>query len=162
RYGMQLDPWLERFSRDQLMILVFEEYMSERREGAAAAEVFLGVDARPELIDPEARHNAAENRRAARGALRAIGESDLYSRIGRRWIPVTVRQRLARRLLPPAPPRPAPPSAETVDRILEATRPDCQRIADLLGRAGPVWDEQQTRERYRQRREAVRPAPAVS
>lgn len=160
RYGMQLEPWLQHFDRDRLMILVFEEYMSERRQGAAAAERFLGVDPRPELVDPEARHNAAESRHAVPGPLRAITRSEMYSRIGRRWIPATVRRTLARRLLPPAPPRPAPPSADTVDRILEATAPDCQRIAELLGRAGPVWDVQQTRERWRWRREAVTPSPA--
>jgi len=160
RYGMQLEPWLDRFSRDRLMILVFEEYMSRRREGAAAAQAFLGVDPRPELVTPEARHNAAEDRRATPALLRSITRSGYYSRVVRRWTPAPLRRSLARRLLPPAPPRPAPPSAETVERILEATRADCQRIGELLGRDGPPWDEDQTRERWRQRREAFTRGPA--
>lgn len=159
RYGVQLEPWLQEFGAGQLKVLVFEEYMSQRRQGAAEAQQFLGVEPRPDLIDADARHNAAEDRRRAPGVLRALLESDSYSRIGRRWIPISLRRAVGRRLLPPSLARPAPPSAETVDLILEATRADCQRIAELLGRSEPIWDEEQTRSRWRQRREGVTPAP---
>jgi len=160
RYGTQLAPWLQFFGPERLMIIVFEQYMSRRREGAAAAPAFLGVEPRPDLLDVESKYNAAEDRRTSAPLVQALLKSDSYSRIGRRWIPVQVRRSLARRLLPPAPPRPAPPSAETVDFILDATRPECAQIAGLLGRAGPIWDEAETRQRWAQRRDAAKPAPA--
>lgn len=160
RYGMQLEPWLERFARDRLHIIIFEEYMKNRQAGAAAAEAFLGVDPRPDLIDPDARHNTATDRRATPPLLRAITRSESYARIGRRWIPESVRSSLRQRLLRPAPPRPAPPTEETVNRILEATRADCARIAELLGRSQPPWDEEEARRRWRQRRDQATPAPA--
>jgi hypothetical protein len=159
RYGMQLEQWLERFRREQLMIIVFEEYMGDRRGGAGAAQRFLGVDPRPELVDPDARHNAAEQRLRMPGPLRLMTESDYYSRVIRRWVPSSLRRAVARRVLPVAPPRPAPPSAETVNRILKETRADCHRIAELLGRSGSPWDEQETRDGWARRRAEVTPAP---
>ena len=159
RYAMQADAWLAHYPAERLRLIVFEEYVRRRRETIEQVQSFLGVEPRPDLVDPDSRHNAAEQRLAMRGLVREITRSDLYSRTVRRWTPAAVRGRIATGLglAKPTPPRPAPPSAESVERILEATREDRERIADMLGRSEPVWDEEATRHRWQRVRERATP-----
>lgn len=152
RYTMQAEAWLKHYPRENLLILVFEEYVRDRRQAVMQICNFLGVEADPERVDPEKRYNTAEQRRSL-PAFAIISRTGFYKRVVRRWTPQSLRQAIARAVLPPAPGRPPPPSEETVEHILEATRDDHRRLQELMGRSEAIWDEEATRQRYRRLRE---------
>ncbi|MFG0284575.1 MAG: sulfotransferase domain-containing protein [Phycisphaerales bacterium JB039] len=162
KYAMQAEAWLEVYPAGKLRIIVFEEYLKRRRETIAELQEFLGVAPKPELVDPESRFNAADQRLAMRGLLREITRSSLYSRTVRRWTGPALRGRIAATLglAHKAPARPAPPRPESVERLLEATRADQARLMQLLGRTAPVWDEQATRQRWQAAATRATPSPA--
>lgn len=50
RYAMQIERYLERFPREQLLVIPSEDLLTNRRETLRKVHVFLGVD--PSLVPP--------------------------------------------------------------------------------------------------------------
>jgi len=147
RYAMQARAWLEAYPRDRLHVYVFEEFVQRRREVVAELGPILGFTPRPELVDMGSKFNAADTRSLDRGLVMRLRRTRAYEAL-RPMLPVGVRDALRRRLAPKAPPRPAPPSAACVDRILAELEEDHRDLAALLGRPHPIWDPDRTRARY--------------
>lgn len=62
RYGMQLKPYLNRFSRKQILLLIFEEYINNTLYTLENVSSFLGVDfsSFPKQLDMRARNVTSE------------------------------------------------------------------------------------------------------
>lgn len=140
KYAMQVTPWIETFGRDHVEIVIFEEFIKDRQGTIERLSRFIGVDPKPELVDPERVFNRSDNKTVTRGPLKPIVESRFYRRWIKPMVPVNFKTKLRDALLPKAPPRPGPPTLETVDRIIEGVREDTEQLRTILGRAEPIWD----------------------
>jgi hypothetical protein len=149
RYGMQLEPWVDVVGADRVHLVHFERYVADRAGVLTQVLGFLGADLETAAgADLAAVHNRGDERHVAVGGRGRVARSGLYRRHVRPRLPEHARRWLARRILPGPPPRPDPPSAATVDEILERTGPDCARLTQIFGPSAPQWDADATRQRY--------------
>jgi hypothetical protein len=152
RYAWQLEPWIQEFGRDRVLIVRFETYVKERARTVEEVSRFLGITPRPDLIDPEAVYNKGDSRPMHKGLWTRLNRSALYRQGLRYLIPRRARELAYRTILPRGPQRPNPPAPATVDYILDQVRDDCERLRVLMGLAEPVWDLERVRQKYAQAR----------
>jgi hypothetical protein len=146
RYAYQLEPWLDTFGQNNVLVIIFEEYVKDRRGTVERVSRFLGVEPALDAIDAEKVHNKGDRRPVHKGVLTLINQSWVYRRVLRHLIPVWFRHFLYRTVFPKAPDRPAPPTDQTVQQMRATLDPDAARLAELLGRTGPIWPATHARE----------------
>lgn len=139
-YAMQLEPWLEAFGPDRLRVVVFERYTADRRGTIADLQRFLGLDPRPELVDPNVIRNTADSKRVTQGAWKRLAASGLYRRMIRPLLPGAVHVAAKRLGSRPAPPEPAPPSPQSVAYLAERLGGQAAELQRLVGGEAPGWD----------------------
>ncbi len=154
KYAMQVEPWLETFGRERLMVMQFEDFVRDRRESATRLSEFLGLAPFADRIDLEAVHNRGERRALHKGVLTTINQSTAYRRVLRNLIPDGLRQWCYRTWFPKGPEKPKGPTPDLLDRMIEAVAPDCERLKDLLGPDAPSWDFDAVRRKYSAQAEA--------
>lgn len=154
RYAMQAAPWIDTFGREQVEIVVFEEFIKDRRATVTRLCEFLGIAPRPDLVDPERIMNKSDAKTVTRGPLRPLVEGRFYREWIKPLLPIGLKTKLRDTLLPKAPPRPDPPSLDTVDRILDGVREDCEMLREIMGRREPVWNLDAVRAEHARRVEA--------
>ncbi len=155
RYAFQAKVWLEHYSADRLHILLFEEYVADRRGAISQLSGVLGFTPDLDKIDPDARFNTAQDRSSDSGIAMRISRSRPYQRL-RPLLPAATRDRLRRAFAKKAPPPPPPPSEACVDRLLAELEDDQRELAELIERPYPIWDPQAVRARYAKLREKQR------
>ena len=149
RYSMQLEPWLDLFGRDAVLVVRFEDYVRDRAAAVRGVGDFLGVPVDPGLLEADREFNKGGNQIA--GYLRPIITSDIYKLWLRRAVPERLRKRLFELLAPHPPERSVPPRLETIDYLIERLRPEAERLRELLGPDAPAWDFEATRRKYKER-----------
>ena len=103
RYATQVEPWMTAFGKDRVLVVRFEDYMSDRAAGLADILAFIGAPEH-ETIDPgDVAHNAAETKHVAIGRWRRISQSSLYRDVVRPLMPEVIRRRVNQVVLPKAP-----------------------------------------------------------
>lgn len=140
RYAMQIQPWLDAFGPKAVRLVRFERLVADRPGVAAELQAFLGLEPRPELVDPEKVFNRSKDKPAAHGWAYRVSKGSLYRHMVRPWLTPPVKDRLRRLLLPRIPPRPTRPTPATVHYIVDALAEDQARLAELMGVKPPVWD----------------------
>ena len=138
RYAYQLRPWLDAFGPERVHIVQFERYMADRVTGASHLYSLLGL-ADFKLPDPESVHNAATDKRVGVGIGGRVANHPLYRKAIRPRIPTLVKGAAKRVLLRKAPPRPAPPSRETLETLVRTLSPEVRQLAFVVGEE-PWWD----------------------
>lgn len=148
RYGTQIEPWLDAYGLEQLRVLRFESFTADRAGTMRGVFEWMGLD--PDAVEAGASgsHNRSDGKMVATGRLRRFMKSDLYQRYGRRLTPRWIKNSARAALYEEAPPRPAPPSAELVERLLEELWPEVERLTRLLGLSEPMWSLQDLRARH--------------
>lgn len=146
RYASQVEPWVESFGPERVHVVRFEDYVGDRRAVTDALLASLGIGPLPADVDLEGVSNATEGKRASRGAVRRIIQSDAYRNLVRPLLPPSVRRRAAQRVLPEAPPRPAPPTPATVTWLLDELAEDMESLQRGFGIG---WDHEAVRAAYR-------------
>lgn len=139
RYAMQLEPWVDAFGLERVLVLTFEAFVADRRGGVEAVSRFLGVTPRPDLVDADRVYNRSEYKPVHRGFWTRVYHSGTYRHNIRPLLPMKWRDALRERLFPKAPPRPAPPLPETIGFILDQVGPEVDRLRSLLGEHEPRW-----------------------
>lgn len=134
RFAMQVEPWLERFGPERVRIVRFEEYVADRIAGSTALCAFLGIDARPDLIEDDKVFNKSEGKPVMRGPWKLVAHNPVYRRFIRPLMPMGLKDRVRGTVLPKAPPRPEPPTEETVAWIRAELAGDQARLAELMAR----------------------------
>lgn len=152
RYAFQAKAWLEHYSVDRLHVVLFEEYVKNRRAVIERLGPVLGFTPQPDRVDPQSRFNTAQDRSSDRGLAMRFRQTWPYQRL-RPLLPVATRDRLRRMLTAKAPPPPPPPSEACVERLLGELEDDQRELSDIIGRPYPLWDPDQVRERYAKLRE---------
>lgn len=149
RYGMQIQPWVDLVGVQNVFLMQFERYVQDRAVVLRDLGQVLGVPDLGSTADLTSVHNRGSGRALSVTRAGRLSGSRIYREHLRLHIPQPVRRRLGRSLLPAARQRPAPPSEQTVDLILERTTADCSRLVEIFGAAAPTWDTDATRARYR-------------
>jgi hypothetical protein len=140
RYAMQLDSWRAVFPSAQIRVVIAEEYYAFRQETIGDICSFLSV---PDIaVDESARHNLGEGRRV--GRWNVVRRSHWYRRYIAPRIPAAFRTRASRVLLSPGPPRPRPPSSDSLQRLRDVLDPDVETLTRFMGRSNPPWDLSET------------------
>ncbi|ETX01849.1 MAG: hypothetical protein ETSY1_05830 [Candidatus Entotheonella factor] len=142
RYAGQLKRYLQFFSRQQMLIVFYEDIAVSPHALMDAIYAFLGIDRQFRPAMAERRVNASLgaprmvplDRWLKRGAaaLRQAGFDRLVWRLSRSWVADAVRRLNAR----PSLPQPFP--AETLAELHQSFAPDVHAIADLMGRDVPA------------------------
>lgn len=136
RYAFQLEPYLERFGRDQLLVVASEHLRTERRETLAGIFEFLGVDPSAEIPTIHEERNRAAGKRRRPRALGPVQAFLWWSGILRRLSPER-RKRLQRLLQREAIETEMTPELEAwIWRELE---PDLRRLREIVGPDFPLW-----------------------
>lgn len=138
RYYHQLTPWIDAFSNDQVHVVHFEAYMSDRIAGANALYTWLGLP-KNELETPDVVHNAASEKRVGVGVGGQLARSRIYRDVIRPRLPAHLKSAGKTLLLPKAPARPAPPQNDTLEALVSILTPDIDELARFTG-VGPWWD----------------------
>lgn len=140
RYAMQLDAWREFYPDDQIYVVIFEEYISNRRRTIVDLCNFLDVSCVPEFVEVDRAFNQSDGKPVLNHFWAAVQSASWYRKAFRPVVPEPLKNAFMRWALPTAPPRPAPPSPETVGRILSGVQADAQTLADTLKRSQPIWN----------------------
>jgi hypothetical protein len=158
RYARQLEPWIDVFGRAQIRIVQFEEYIENRKRTVAEICAFLGVEYESNSVSAETAHNIGEKQLLPPGFLqgitRKVTRSQWYKRVVHPRVPQWVRDRIKAVFYEEAKERPAPPSIELVDHIIEELRSDMDRLQTIMGRDEPLWDMEAVRQRFLMRENA--------
>jgi hypothetical protein len=119
RYDWQLAPWRAAFTSKQILVISFEEYVTNRMPCLIRICTFLGVVA-PEVIDVSHR-NASTGKRIVRqgSAWSRIGHSNFYMYRIKPLLPTSMRDRIKTLLLPQA--------REMLEELTPETRSELER-----------------------------------
>ncbi len=148
RYATQIEPWLDAYGDSAVRVLCFESFTADREGTMRGVFEWMGLD--PELAgtDESASHNRSDGKMVAPGGLRGVLKSGAYQKYGRRMVPGWLKDSARAALYKQAPARPAPPSAELVERLLDELWPEVERLTELLGLSEPMWSLQELRDRH--------------
>jgi hypothetical protein len=139
RYAFQIEPWLQRFGRESLKLLVFEQYVANREATVRALFEFLGARPPADYRLPDAK-NSTDDVIVPRGILRRIVRTEAYRRTVRSIVPAFVRDRakrvLGRRLDVSFEARLTPQNER---QLLDRLRPEVEALHQIAGWDRPVW-----------------------
>ena len=147
RYAFQARAWLEHYPLERMHVLIFEEYVKERKTAVERLGPILGFEPLPERVDPESKFNTAQDRSSDHGLAMRLRATWPYQKL-RPLLPVSTRDTLRRLLAKKAPPPPPPPSEACVERLLHELEDDQRELAERIGRPYPIWDPDEVRNRY--------------
>ena len=140
RYAAQLEPWLDAFGREAILLVRFEDYVTDRDAQCARVCTHLGVDPIPGLVDAGAVHNASANKPVLKGPWRAVAHSSLYRGTVRKILSRDMRDRIRRLVLPTSDFTPEPPSRAVLERLVETFEADHRALRGLVGADAPAWN----------------------
>jgi hypothetical protein len=138
-YAMQLALYEPHFRRDQMLVVVMEEFMRDKRTWMRTIFEHIGCD--PEYVPTnlDTQSNVSSKRRKATPMIRRIQANRLYNLV--RWrVPRFVKRPIVR-LLSATPPSERPRlSPETRAWLADQLRDDVQKLTDYLCRDEPIWN----------------------
>lgn len=137
RYAEQLERYLRLFDREQVRVLLYEDFAADPSGTAAAVAAFLGLSP----FSPAARTVNPHKERRLPGL--HAGLKRVFAAPARAWLPARLRLDLIRVLdrwtSREAPRRPMDPALAR--RLRDECRPDVERLAALLERDLGRWLE---------------------
>ena len=139
KYAMQISPWIEQFGRDQVRILVFEEFIENRSTKVQGLCDFLGIPSNAEQVQEDLVYNKGSGRPLNEGPFSKVAKSGFYRKLVRPLFPLALRDTLRKNLLPKAPAR-IKPKVASVEYALEQLQEDMVCFREILGRTDLPWD----------------------
>lgn len=136
KYAMHLEPWIAHLGREQVLVLVFDDFVASPLDAYNRLLAFIGVDAveSAELADADRLPASAPRSRVAARAVKAV--ADVVRKAGHpRLIQMVKDSALPRMLYRPY-------GGDDKPRMSDATRADlaahfaddARRLSELLGR----------------------------
>lgn len=96
RYGVQIRPYLELFPRHQILLLIFEDYVTNQRQTLSQIADFLKIDPQPfGTVESVHKHKSAGEWHLANDRVRRFVNTNNFQSI-RSYIPVFVRKPIRR------------------------------------------------------------------
>lgn len=134
-YARQLRPFMDRFPRDRMLVLSFDDLQRDAAAITGRCFAFLGVD--PGAVSPDLtpRNTAGTHRTSASvPGLSRLSRASGLSRLLPAELKARLRERFFRR-----PAKPTAPDPRTVARLREHYAPHNRALAELLGPDAPAW-----------------------
>ena len=142
RYAVQIRPYLESFGREQVLLLIFEEYVQDAAPVLDKIAEFIGVD-RGLFASEQAlhAHKSVGEVYLKHAALRSLVRTSAFENL-RSYVPVSIRQPLRRALGRQMDEKPHFSLALRRDlwRFLED---DVRAIEELMGRRLDLWRDEE-------------------
>jgi hypothetical protein len=139
RYAVQIRPYLELFERENVLLLIFEEYTADQIAGLQQVAAFLEIDPQPFLeADTTPAHKSVGEPYLKYDSVRAVVKTGVFQKL-RTIVPASIRQPVRHRLLSNKlgqKPELSTAVRRTLWRLLED---DVRAIEELLGRPLDVW-----------------------
>ncbi len=129
-------------------MVIFEDYIRDRTNTINSLCQFLGVANLPQPLDSTNIHNRSNGKLVLNEFWGQVRKSDFYLKTLRGKLPASLKEQLKKLFLSTAPSRPAPPSSETVNWILEQTAEETANLANFVNRQFPTWEPQQVQKTY--------------
>ena len=147
KYAFQLGPWVERFGKESIKVIRFEDYTANRSDTISEVCEFLGVmESKKELNEHGA--NRGDTRAVAKGLWTRVLASGWYRNGVRKLMPSALRNKMRDAVLAKPELRKIPPSIETIEFLIESLKNDADELAKMLDWPVPIWDFEKTRLRY--------------
>ena len=141
RYGVQIRPYIELFGRENILLLIFEEYVADQLATLAAVAEFLGIDGTEfRDVDTSARHKSVGERQIKFRTAEKFTRTSLF-RSMRDIIPEGFRHTIRYRLLSNQLAETPHFDQELKELIWRFVAGDVMEIEDYLGRVIPQWRE---------------------
>lgn len=138
-YAMQLQPWIEAFGLENILVVKFEDYVDNRMIVANQVCRFLGLP-EADLELNESGSNRGESRRYAGKMIYHLYRTNLFKKVLQPATPNFLKQALRRLLLRKNKLAKIPPTRATLEQIALGVRADISRFETLLGYKEPLWD----------------------
>ena len=137
-YWMQIEQYLQFFSREQILILIFEEFKRNELDSAQDVFSFLGVD--PDFVPPDLGKvmNVTKNKRVLAPWVESLKRTALYRVLAP--VPPMAVKSLVKNALKRQVPYPKIPSKDVQEYVLTYVREDVHRLADFMERDLECWD----------------------
>jgi len=139
RYTTQISPWLERFGKRRVRVLVFEDYIYNRKRTVKSVCEFLGVPSHADSILDDRIYNQSSGKPIPRGTLFRVTQMAWYRKIFRPLLNHQTRDMLRQKLLPKAPPSANVLLPETIDYVRRSLGDEIARLQDVLATDRPLW-----------------------
>lgn len=140
RYGVQIRPYLELFGPENMLLLIFEEYIADPDGTLAQVARFLDLDpAGFPNHDTHETHQSTGRAYLKYDTVRKLTHSPLFQSM-RSIIPATIRQPLRRRLSNQIDAKPIF-SAELKHHLWRFVEDDVYTIEKVMGRPLTIWRE---------------------
>lgn len=140
-YAMQLRPYLERFGRERISVLTFEELTGNPLATMREVYGWLGVDAEFVPLDTQSARNAtpreATQRREGAGLLQRFRHSRVWDGVGS-YVPPAFR-RLGLALVEKKVDRTRVDMMPVIEHLRTLQRPQVEDLVRLVGREFPEW-----------------------
>ncbi|MEZ4515556.1 MAG: sulfotransferase [Chloroflexota bacterium] len=139
RYGVQIRPYLELFEREQVLLLIFEEYVRDQVGTLSQIAEFLGIDSAPfTQADTEARHKSVGEPYLKYDSVRSFVKTPAFQRL-RSAVPESIRQPIRHKLFSNTLETKPELTAETRKLLWRLLEDDVLTIEKLLDRRLDLW-----------------------
>lgn len=128
KYFSQIEPWMQAFGKDQVLILPQDAYISSRRKVLQAIESFLGVSERNLAREPSLVANSRTSLSEDSGLSMSIRQSGFYRKVVRGFLSPSLRGKLKTVVMKKVPKPTTEMSEVTADYIREAIVPEIDEI----------------------------------
>lgn len=138
RYAVQIRPYIELFGRENILLLIFEEYVRDQIDSLQQIGAFLGIDSTSFLdADTEPKHKSVGETYLKYEGARLLVRSKLFKQV-RDYIPASLRYAVRRPLSNKIKQKPAF-SPELKKLLWRLVQDDVTQIEAYLNRDLPQW-----------------------
>lgn len=151
QYADQLKPWIETFGIDNIRVVKFEDYVSDRQAELEKLFQFLEVANEVIDIDVDGANRGGSRMTGGRFVTEMIRTKTFQGRI-KPLLPTSLMPFLRRLFLRKAKLAVIAPTEETINFIFESVRQDVVQLQEILGLQEPLWDMEKARQKHIQER----------
>ncbi len=142
RYGVQIQPYIELFGKDNVLLLIFEEYVADQIGSLEKIAQFLQIDFAPfQVVDTKPKHKSVGNTYLKHNVVRNFIQSDTFHSI-RDYIPAPLRKIVRGQVSNKIDQKPEF-SSETRQLLWRFVEEDVAYIERLMQREISVWRSSQ-------------------
>lgn len=140
KYAMQLQPWLDVFGPQNIYVMKMEDYIAQRSTKMRELCEFLGIKIDVRVLEhPQKALNTKDDLVRLGRFAKQISENTFYRRTLRWVLPLSLRQKMVKRLGRVPGGYSGKPTCRTLQLIVNGVRDDCLRLAQIAG-VSASWD----------------------
>ena len=143
RYGYQVEPWVRCFGADRVRVLRFEDYTAHRAATVSSLGDWLGAGRETVKVNEDQVYNRSAHKPVVTPVWQRLRDSKVYRQKVRPLLPLDLRLRLMRLVLPHAAAPETRLSPELVAELVDRFEPDQELLAKLMDREDLAYSREQ-------------------